>query len=60
MKNYCSGAERVPEHVPVVIFMSCRVKFTNIHEICGIHKKGTSLYCQTVSETFRLFLGADV
>ena len=55
-----SGVERIPEHIPVFIFVSCRVDSLMFAKSSVSAKTGTSLYHRTMSETLWSFLGADV
>ena len=58
---YCSVVDRIPEHIPVIIFVSSRVD-SLMFARCSVFPR-EELCCTIelcMSETLSLFLGADV
>ena len=54
--RYCSGVERIPEHISVVIFVnSSSFRFDDVREIFGIPMRVFSLYHRAMSETLVFF-----
>ena len=54
--RYCSGVERIPEHISVVIFVnSSSFRFGDVREIFGSPRRVFSLYHRAMSETLGFF-----
>ena len=51
----CSGVERIPEHIPVVIFCELSCRFTDVRENFGISTTRTTLNHRATSEKLSFF-----